>query len=145
MVTFGDGPEIFRRDGIGFLRWVESFFDISKEQAQINIKKDFTSKMKMSPNDASRDTMEKAWLDGLSLWKTVNGNNEFDRVSLQTYYVAIRDGLPDKPFEAPLPRLRQWIAEKLHEMSPIFATPQLAITKILDFAEVAPFTTLRTA
>ena len=25
------------RDGIGFLRWVESFFDISKEQAQINI------------------------------------------------------------------------------------------------------------
>ena len=58
------------------------------------------------------------------------------RVSLQTYYVAIRDGLPDKPFEAPLPRLRQWIAEKLHEMSPIFATPQLAITKILDFAEV---------
>ena len=46
-------------------------------------------------------------------------NNEFDRVSLQTYYVAIRDGLPDKPFEAPLPRLRQWIAEKLHEMSPI--------------------------
>jgi hypothetical protein len=39
-------------------------------------------------------------------------------------------------FEAPLPRLRQWIAEKLHEMSPIFTTPQLAITKILDFAEV---------
>ena len=32
------------RDGIGFLRWVESFFDISKEQAQINIKKDFTVK-----------------------------------------------------------------------------------------------------
>ena len=57
-------------------------------------------------------------------------------VSLQTYYVAIRDGLPDKPFEAPLPRLRQWIAEKLHEMSPIFATPQSAISKILDFAEV---------
>ena len=28
------------------------------------------------------------------------------------------------------------IAEKLHEMSPIFGTPQLAITKILDFAEV---------
>ena len=81
------------RDGIGFLRWVESFFDISKEQAQINIKKDFTSKMKMSPSDASRDTMEKSWLDGLSLWKTVNGNNEFDRVSLQTFYVAIRDGL----------------------------------------------------
>jgi hypothetical protein len=43
--------------------------------------------MKMSPSDASRDTMEKSWLDGLSLWKTVNGNNEFDRVSLQTYYV----------------------------------------------------------
>ena len=57
-------------------------------------------------------------------------------MSLQTFYVAIRDGLPDKPFEAPLPRLRQWIAEKLHEMSPIFDTPQLAITKILGFAEV---------
>ena len=40
--------------------------------------------------------MEKSWLDGLSLWKTINGNNEFDRVSLQTYYIAIRDGLPDK-------------------------------------------------
>ena len=36
------------RDGIGFLRWVESFFDISKEQAQINIKKEFTVKMKIS-------------------------------------------------------------------------------------------------
>ena len=81
------------RDGIGFLRWVESFFDISKEQAQINIKKDFVAKMKISPADGSRDTMEKAWLDGLSLWKTINGNNEFDRVSLQTFYVAIRDGL----------------------------------------------------
>ena len=46
------------RDGIGFLRWVESFFDISKEQAQINIKKDFIAKMKISPGDGSRDTME---------------------------------------------------------------------------------------
>ena len=81
------------RDGIGFLRWVESFFDISKEQAQINIKKDFIAKMKISPADGSRDTMEKAWLDGLSLWKTVNGNNEFDRVSLQTYYVARRESI----------------------------------------------------
>ena len=42
------------RDGIGFLRWVESFFDISKEQAQINIKKDFAVKMKILPADASR-------------------------------------------------------------------------------------------
>ena len=57
------------RDGTGFLRWVESFFDISKEQAQINIKKDFSVKMKISPSDPSRDAMEKAWLDGLSLWK----------------------------------------------------------------------------
>ena len=39
--------------------------------------------MKIAPGDASRDTMEKAWLDGLSLWKTINGNNEFDRVSLR--------------------------------------------------------------
>ena len=29
--------------------------------------------------------MEKSWLDGLSLWKTINGNDEFDRVSLETY------------------------------------------------------------
>ena len=44
-------------------------------------------------------------------------------MSLETYYTAIRDGLPDKPFEAPLVRLRQWIAEKLHEKSPIFDRP----------------------
>ena len=30
------------------------------------------------------------------------------------------------PFEAPLVRLRQWIAEKLHEKSPIFDRPLLA-------------------
>ena len=114
------------RDGLGFLRWVDSFFDVTKDDAQINIKKDFTTKMKVSSGDASRDNMEKSWLDGLQVWKTINGNNEYDRVSLETYYTAIRDGLPDKPFEAPLVRLRQWIAEKLHEKSPIFDRPLLA-------------------
>ena len=87
--------------------------------------------MKVSPTDASRDQMEKSWLDGLQVWKTINGNSEYERVSLETYYTAIRDGLPDKPFEAPLVRLRQWIAEKLHEKSPIFDRPALAIEKIL--------------
>ena len=87
------------RDGLGFLRWVDSFFDVTKDDAQINIKKDFTTKMKVSSGDASRDNMEKSWLDGLQVWKTINGNNEYDRVSLETYYTAIRDGLPDKPSE----------------------------------------------
>ena len=41
-----------------------------------------------------------------------------------------------RSFEAPLVRLRQWIAEKLHEKSPIFDRPVLAIEKILGFAEV---------
>ena len=81
------------RDGLGFLRWVDSFFDVTKDDAQINIKKDFTTKMKVSSGDASRDNMEKSWLDGLQVWKTINGNNEYDRVSLETYYTAIRDGL----------------------------------------------------
>ena len=41
-----------------------------------------------------------------------------------------------RSFEAPLVRLRQWIAEKLHEKSPIFDRPDLTIEKILGFAEV---------
>ena len=48
-------------------------------------------KMKVSPTDASRDQMEKSWLDGLQVWKTINGNSEYERVSLETYYTAIRD------------------------------------------------------
>ena len=69
------------RDGLGFLKWVDSFFDVTKDDAQINIKKDFAVKMKVSPGDASRDAMEKSWLDGLQVWKTINGNNEYERVS----------------------------------------------------------------
>ena len=72
--------------------------------------------------------LEKTWLDGLSIWKRITGNNEYDRVSLQTYYLAIRDGLPDKLFEAPLVRLRQWLAERLHDMSPIYDNPAKAIS-----------------
>ena len=78
----------------------------------------------------------KTWLDGLSIWKRITGNDEYERVSLQTYYLAIRDGLPDKPFEAPLVRLRQWLAERLHDMSPIYDNPSKAISAILGFAEV---------
>ena len=69
----------------------------------------FAVKMKINPMDASIAALEKTWLDGLSIWKRITGNNEYERVSLQTYYLAIRDGLPDKPFEAPLVRLRQWL------------------------------------
>ena len=124
------------RDGLGFLNWVEGFFDITKDDAQIMLKQQFTSKMKVNSTGVSIATLEKTWLDGLSIWKRITGNNEYDRVSLQTYYLAIRDGLPDKPFEAPLVRLRQWLAERLHDMSPIYDNPAKAISAILGFAEV---------
>ena len=88
------------RDGLGFLNWVESFFDITKDDAQILLKRQFASKMKINPTGASIAVLEKTWLDGLSIWKRITGNDEYERVSLQTYYLAIRDGLPDKPFEA---------------------------------------------
>ena len=90
--------------------------------------------MKINPTNVSIAALEKTWLDGLSIWKRITGNDEYNRVSLQTYYLAIRDGLPDKPFETPLARLRQWMAERLHDMSPIYDNPAKAISAILGFA-----------
>ena len=57
------------RDGLGFLNWVETFFDITKDDAQISLKQKFASKMKINPTDVSIAALEKTWLDGLSIWK----------------------------------------------------------------------------
>ena len=49
------------RDGLGFLNWVESFFDITKDDAQILLKRQFASKMKINPTGASIAVLEKTW------------------------------------------------------------------------------------
>ena len=47
------------RDGLGFLNWVESFFDITKDDAQILLKRQFASMMKINPTGASIAVLEK--------------------------------------------------------------------------------------
>ena len=44
------------RDGLGFLNWVESFFDITKDDAQILLKRQFTSKMKINHTTRNAST-----------------------------------------------------------------------------------------
>ena len=46
------------RDGLGFLNWVESFFDITKDDAQILLKRQFSSKMKVNPTGVSIAVLE---------------------------------------------------------------------------------------
>ena len=50
------------RDGLGFLNWVESFFDITKDDAQILLKRQFSAKMKINPTGVSIAVLEKTWL-----------------------------------------------------------------------------------
>ena len=60
-ISYGSGAAGSRslRDGLGFLNWVESFFDITKDDAQILLKRQFTSKMKINPTGASIAALEK--------------------------------------------------------------------------------------
>ena len=124
------------RDGLAFIAWVNSFYDHTSEDGQIALNAEFKRIMLVKPDGAGGNlaSMRKRWLDGFSVWKKLDGNDESDRVKLETYFKAMIASMPSAPIEHPLVRTRMWLSEKLHERSPMFSTVEEAINGTIRFA-----------
>ena len=64
--------------------------------------------MVVKPDGAGSNlaSMRKRWLDGFSVWKKLDGNDENKRVTLETYFKAMIASMPSSPIEHPLVRTR---------------------------------------
>ena len=96
------------RDGLAFIAWVNSFHDHTSEDGQIALNTEFKRVMVVKADGAGSNlaSMRKRWLDGFSVWKKLDGNDETKRVTLETYYKAMIFSLPSSPIEHPLVRTR---------------------------------------
>ena len=125
------------RDGVAFVKWVNSYHDHTTEEGQIALNAEFKRTMVLKPDGAggSLASMRKRWLEGYSVWKKLADSDESDRVKLEVYYKAMVNSLPSSPIEHPLVRVRMWLSEKLHERSSMFDSMESAVSGTLRFAE----------
>ena len=92
------------RDGNGLMQWAASFHDPKSDAIQKRLRTELEAfKLPIETNQAS---LLKTLLDMLSIWGRITGNDKTSHVSLNAYYIIVRDKMPTSPAEKPIPRLR---------------------------------------
>ena len=93
------------RDGLGLLKWVQSFYDQTSDSGQIKAREAY-SKFKFTI-DMGVGQMQKTLLDSLSGWTVIADNDKSDKVKLYDFYKQTRDKFPKQPDSHPIVRVRQ--------------------------------------
>ena len=103
------------RDGNGLMQWAASFHDPKSDAIQKRLRTELEAfKLPIETNQAS---LLKTLLDMLSIWGRITGNDKTSHVSLNAYYIIVRDKMPTSPAEKPIPRLRAMLADRIYQES----------------------------
>ena len=116
------------RDGLGLLKWVQSFYDLSSDSGQIKAREAY-SKFKFTI-DMGVGQLQKTLLDSLSGWSVIGDNDKSNKVKLYDFYKQTRDKFPKQPDSHPIVRVRQMLADLIFNEAQILANVNLTIERI---------------
>ena len=97
------------RGGNGLYRWLEKSYDVKSPKMQIALRAQFdASKL---PITSSVHHFTKTWIDALSIWSKITGNDKRNVEILANFYEKMRDKMPGTPSENPMVRVRAKLAD----------------------------------